>query len=152
MSEDRWDDEALLRELTEALQDPDDLLPTLVAQGRAIFGWRTVDADLALARLDFDSALQEEAFAARAEAQELRFLVFTAQPLSVELEVSHLGVTGQIVPPSRASVSVETTDGPPLELQTDEVGFFRLPPVGPGPVRLRCETEHSKLVTDWVRL
>jgi hypothetical protein len=151
VSEDRWDDETLLRELGEALHDPDDLLTTIAAQGRAIFGWRTVDTDLELARLDVDSAVQES-FAVRSEAPELRFLVFNAQPLSVELEVSHLGITGQIVPPSRGRVVMESAGGPPVEVETDDVGFFRLAPSGPGPVRLRCETETGRLVTEWVRL
>jgi len=146
-----WDDERLLRELAEALADPGDLLPLLVRQGYEIFGWRTVEAELALASLDFDSRLVEP-LEVRSQGEELRLLVFNAAPLSVELEVSRQRVTGQIVPPSRGCVVVETTAGPLVRVEADDVGFFRLPALGEGPVRLRCETGTSRLVTDWVRL
>lgn len=148
------DDGALLRELGEALagRDPgtDPLTASIRRSGYAIYAWRTVEEDLRRASLAFDSRL--EPGAAVRSGTSSRMLVFTADPLSVELEVQAGVVSGQIVPPVPGRIEVQTPDGVTLAVDSDELGFFTFPRPAPGPVRLRCETETSRLVTDWVQL
>jgi len=149
---DRDRDAALLRELAAALRGVGDLLPASARRGEASYAWRTLDADLAdVGRLARDSRLLAPPVV-RAPHDELRLLVFTARPLTVELELVAGSGTGQFDPPGPGLVVVETLDGPPVRVTVDDVGFFRLPPLRRGPVRLRCETALSRVVTDWVLL
>lgn len=152
MAQHQWDDdENLLGDLTEAVGEAASLAPSVAAAGAGAFAWRTVDTDLLLASLSFDSSL-EHSLELRAEADDSRVLVFTATPLTVELEVLADRVVGQIVPPGRGEVRMESADGVTLEVEADDAGFFRLPGAPRGPVRLRCDTPTGRLVTDWVRL
>jgi hypothetical protein len=80
------------------------------------------------------------------------FLVFTASTLSVELEVMSGCVVGQVVPPGPGVIRVEAAAGVTFHVEADDLGFFELPGLPPGPVRLRCDTPTARLVTDWVRL
>jgi hypothetical protein len=115
------------------------------------YSWRTVEADLLLASLDFDSSL-ERVQGWRSEADETRVLVFTAPPLSVELEVMDDRAVGQIVPPGPGEIWVESADTTTFRVEADSAGFFMLPDTPHGLVRLRCHTPAGRLVTDWVRL
>jgi hypothetical protein len=47
---------------------------------------------------------------------------------------------------------VEAADGVTFHVEADDAGFFDLPGMPRGPVRLRCDTPTGRLVTDWVRL
>jgi hypothetical protein len=88
----------------------------------------------------------------RSGPEDARVLVFTASPLSLELEVISGRVIGQIVPPGPGEIQVEMSDGATFGVEADEAGFFDLPGLPSGPVRLRCDTTNGRLVTDWVRL
>ena len=176
----RWDDgwagdDALFTALTAALRpvvkavDGVKLIDEVAAQGRGVYEWRTVDDDLLLAQLSFDSqthqgmALREtvtlrETMTMREhddvddEATGPRVVVFEAAPLSIELEVTPERVIGQIVPPGPGRGSIETTTSLTLQVTADEFGFFELPPLPPGPMRVRCDTETGRLRTDWITL
>jgi hypothetical protein len=88
----------------------------------------------------------------RSGPEDARVLVFTASPLSLELEVISGRVVGQIFPPGPGEIQVEASDGATFGVEADEAGFFNLPGLPSGPVRLRCDTANGRLVTDWVRL
>jgi hypothetical protein len=88
----------------------------------------------------------------RSGPDDARVLVFTALPLSLELEVISGRVVGQIFPPGPGEIRVEASDGAIFQVEADEAGFFDLPGMPSGPVRLRCDTPNGRLVTDWVRL
>jgi hypothetical protein len=169
----RWDDEwagddALLTALTGALRPGVGLIDEVATQGRGVYEWRTVDDDLLLAELSFDSqthqgmALREtstlreggsgQSDSGEDEAAGPRVVVFEAAPLSIELEVTPERVIGQIVPPGPGRVSIETATSLTLQVTADEFGFFELPPLPPGPMRVRCDTETSRLRTDWITL
>ena len=144
------DDRYLLDGLADAIRAAGSA-GVITEHGRGAYAWRTIDQDLLLASLSFDSALAPPD-QRRADAADGRVLVFSAAPLSVELEVRPEGMAGQIVPPGPAEIHLETTGGPTAVLHADDAGFFQLSPVPRGPVRLRCDTPVSRLVTEWVPL
>jgi hypothetical protein len=148
----QWDDDQdLLDDLADAVREAASLACPLAEQGKGVYAWRTVDQDLLLASLSFDSSL-EHAQQRRSEPDDGRVLVFTAAPLSLELEVMTDRVVGQIIPPGPGEIRVETTAGATFLIEADDAGFFELPDKPRGPVRLRCDTPLGRLVTDWVRL
>ena len=152
MTRRRWDDdERLFDDLAEAVRDTAPMARTIAEHAEGALSWRTIDEDLLLASLTFDSSL-EAAADTRAEASESRALVFTSTPLSMELEVMHDQVVGQILPPSAGEILIETSDGAEYRVNADESGFFELPSLPAGPIRLRCDTATGRVVTDWVRL
>lgn len=147
----RDDDQEILDDLSEALLEAAPLAGTIAEYGRGAYAWRTVDQDLLLASLTFDSSL-EPVPERRSEPGESRVLTFTAAPLSLELEVMPDHVVGQVVPPGPGEIRVETAEGVTFHVEADDIGFFDLPEVPRGPVRLRCDTPVARLVTDWIRL
>lgn len=152
-----WDDDQqLLADLGDAVRAVRGLTDQVAERGReALTTWSSVDDELLLACVSFDS-LYESTGVVRSEtgagAGTGRLLVFTAEPLSVELEVGPGGIVGQVVPPARAQVQLEAADGTVQEAAADDLGFFTLGAIPGGPVRLRCDTATSKLVTRWVEL
>jgi hypothetical protein len=151
MTQHRWDDDPhMLDDLSDALREAA-LAGTLAEYGRGAYAWRTVDQDLLLASLDFDSSL-ERVQERRSDPDDTRVLVFTAPPLSLELEVMPDRMVGQIIPPGPGEIRVEAADGVTFHVEADDTGFFHLPGMPRGPVRLRCDTPTGRLVTDWVRL
>ena len=147
----RWDDDQhLLDDLSDALREARHA-SAIAAYGRGAYSWRTIDEDLLLASLSFDSSL-EQAQQHRSGAGDERVLVFTASPLSVELEVRPGHIAGQIIPPGAGEVRVEVADGVTFHVEANDAGFFTLPGAVRGLIRLRCDTPLARLVTDWVRL
>ena len=153
--------DALLVELACLLDRLDPMPPELLDQGRQIFCWRSVDAELA--ELSFDSLLDLDlALAVRAaddgSTLEPRMLGFGAvvggEDLSIEVEVSAMDgqstMIGQLDPVSVKTIGIEASDGRVLEVPVDEVGRFVLRPVPGGPVRLRIDHAGHLVHTTWV--
>jgi hypothetical protein len=150
MDQHRWDDDQhLLDDLSDALREAA-LASTIAEHGKGAYAWRTVDQDLLLASLSFDSSM-ERVQERRADPDEPRVLVFTASPLSLELEVLPDRIVGQIVPPGPGEIRVEAADGVTFHVEADHAGFFNFPGMPRGLVRLRCDTPTGRLLTDWVR-
>ncbi|HYB88869.1 MAG TPA: hypothetical protein VEC76_18635 [Streptosporangiaceae bacterium] len=148
----RWDDdEQILDDLSGAVREAASLAGAVAEYGRGAYAWRTVDQDLLLACLDFDPS-PEPVRDLRSDAGDARVLVFTASVLSLELELMPGRVVGQVIPPGPGEIRVEAADGVTFHIEADDVGFFELPTMPHGPVRLRCDTPTGRLVTDWVRL
>jgi len=158
MSQPAWnDDETLLAELAAALKEIEPLRESVAERGRGAYAWRTIDDDLALAAIAFDSSLESETVLRDDDDDAARVLVFEADGISVELEVSPGRVAGQLLPPSEGRITVEQQTGliePASEVtvEADELGFFVVHGGVQGVVRLHCETPGAKLVTEWVRL
>jgi hypothetical protein len=144
-------DERLLRELAEALRAVEGDVDRVAAIGRGSFTWRTLDTDLLLASLTFDSQLTQDVVTTRA-GDGARTLVFTTELRSVEVEVLPDRLVGQFVPPSAGNVRIEGDVGVLADVEVDDLGFFVVEPVPRGIVRLLCTTTSTRLVTDWVRL
>lgn len=152
MTQHSWDDDQrLFDDLAEAVRATAPLADAIAEYGKGAYAWRTVDRDLLRASLSFDSSL-ERAPERRAGPGDPRVLTFTAAPLSLELEVTPDQVVGQVVPPSAAEIRVETTDGVTFDVAADDIGFFVLPNVPHGTIRLHCDTPVARLVTDWICL
>ncbi|NUT50984.1 MAG: hypothetical protein HOV94_27325 [Saccharothrix sp.] len=142
-------DEVLLRELSAALAEEGDVPEHVRSAARAAYTWRTVDAEL-LALTSYDSVLDAE-LAVRARAtQTARQLVFDAEGVSVQVEVTEAGVAGQVLPGGPGRVVLLTATGPVEEVELDELGMFLLGPPPSGPVRFRCEVGGATVLTDWV--
>jgi hypothetical protein len=149
MDKHRWDDdEVLFSDLAEAWREVSSLSARIAEQAEGALAWRTVDADLLLATLSFDSSLQSSGSSRDGEDGH-RVLVFHATPLAVELELQFDRVVGQIVPPGAGEITLESADGDSVRVEADDLGFFMLPRMPAGSVRLHCETPTSRLVTDW---
>jgi len=145
------DDESLLAELGEALRSPGPASSPFVEAGRLAFTWLTIDAELALAALAYDSALDDELVLRTRSGRPVRMLVFEGAAMSVEIEVTGDEVAGQLTPPRAGHISVMAAGGSIDEVSTDEEGSFLLARPR-GPVRLRCRTDAAAVVTDWVCL
>ena len=142
------DDQHLLDDLSYAVCEaaPPD---TLTEFGNCAC-WRTASQDFQ-AFLSFAPS-SERVTGLRSGPDDARVLVFTAPPLSLELEVISGRVVGQILPPGPGEIRVEASDGVSFQVEADDAGFFDLPGLPSGPVRLRCDTPNGQLVTEWVRL
>lgn len=136
---DPWgDDEALLRELRDALAEPAGVPRDFVGAGQALIAWRPED-DAALADLVRDSA--DEVDAAGVERELLavrsggvrRTLSLRAAELLLEVEVERApdAVRGQFVAESDTAVLprqvvVELVGGGGATAEVDEFGWFSL--------------------------
>jgi len=146
----RWDDDQhLLDDLSNALRQAG-YVGALMASGSRAYAWRTIDEDLLLAPLSFDSSLEQAQ--RRSGPDDERVLVFTASPLSLELEVRPGHIAGQIIPPGAGEIRVEVADGVTFHIEADDTGSFTVPGTLRGLIRLRRDTPTARLVTDWVRL
>ncbi len=152
MTNPAWDDDILLKDLAAALQEIEPMRDAVAARGRAAYTWRTIDDELALAGISFDSSLAPAADLRDGTEASPRVLIFDAEGISMELEVEPDRVTGQILPPSAGQIVVERQEAPEgtITVEADELGFFVLPATPAGLVRLRCQTREAKLVTEWV--
>ncbi|MFI5952767.1 hypothetical protein [Cryptosporangium sp. NPDC051539] len=150
----RWDDDdRLLAELGDAVREAGPIAQRVALHAHQLFSWRTIDAELHVAGLVFDSDADQPAVGAtRAGPGDVRVLVFEAARLSVELEVASDQVLGQLIPPGAAEVFVESDGGPLIRLNADERGLFVLSPLPEGRIRLRCDTPSGRILTDWVVL
>jgi hypothetical protein len=145
------DDNQLLMELGEALRSAGPITNDDLARARGAYTWRTIDADLALAALVYDSSIEERPLV-RGETAGGRTLIFEGDAVSVEVDASPDALVGRVVPPGRADISLLSVDGPVSETTADDMGSFALTIAPSGPVRLLCRTATTRLITDWVRL
>lgn len=146
------DDDQLLRALRQAVSSEDPTPPEILGAARAVFTWRTVDAELA--DLVHDSAAGPPELAGmRAEEAELRTLSFEAPGLTIELGVSPGALLGQLVPAQPATVTLRHDDGTTLVVAADADGCFRIAPQPAGLFTLTCDTaDGRRVVTSAMRL
>jgi hypothetical protein len=148
------DDDQLLVELGGALRSAGRGTEREREAARAAYAWRSVDEDLALvlAELVYDSAVHERPLLRGATTEAGRSLLFEGPAASIEVEVTPDGLTGTVLPPGRAEVTLFTADGPVATVSADDMGGFTLGAPPAGPVRLHCGTATASLLTEWVRL
>ena len=90
-------------------------------------------------------------------ADAARLLTFQANAVEIEVEVAATGatrrLTGQLVPPSAAAVSVRWAEGS-LEAQADELGRFTVEAVPAGTVSIAITRpgDLRPVVTSWVSI
>jgi hypothetical protein len=131
--------ERLCHDLGAVIAELDPVPPEVLRDARAAYDLRTIDAELAT--LANDSVLDRQPAGVRG-AEGPRSLTFEAPGLTVEVEVTVLGprrrLIGQLVPPSRAKVTVRHGGGA-VEVDADELGRFRADDLPSGRVSLRCD-------------
>ena len=160
MTPQRWEDnDLLLKDLADAMASPGTVPERVLESARAAWTWRTVDAELELASLLYDSS-RDHSSSDHSGAQPMlvrdtspdapRTIVFTSEQLSVEFEVTALGLVGQLIPPQPGEITLSTPAGEHAATSADEAGCFLLAPPPAGSVRLTCRTEGASVVTDWV--
>jgi hypothetical protein len=139
-------DDEIMATLRRAAATVDPVPASVTEAARAALATRRLDEELA--ELVLDSALA--AGAVRAEDDDTRVLSFRAGDVTLELQVEQgpslrglvLGTTDQVV--------LETPDGTrDVHLGTD--GWFELPSVPAGPLRIRARAANGRsVVTPWV--
>jgi hypothetical protein len=146
------DDEELLAALGDALRADTRVPQSFLEAAKATFAWHDIDAELAA--LTYDSARREPVPAlTRAEPAALRAFTFVARHLTIELLLSDGALRGQVVPPQAGEAELRTVRGTVTAVPIDEVGYFALSPVPPGPCRLYIRTaDGAAVLTDRICL
>ena len=151
-------DRALLAELGRLSQLADPVPNQIIDMAKGSFTWRTVEAELA--EMVWDSTTSHDSgLLIRSAGEEVRLLTISAEHVTMDLEVLPSGtnrrLVGELTPPKRARVFVETDAGERKEDVTDDLGRFLLSDVPAGRVRLHCAFDDSTtfgLVTTWLDL
>ncbi len=140
-----WDsDEVLLDALRDAVSTPpDDVPPEFVEAAKAAFTWRNIDEELLLLT-SYDSVLDDTLFARARSTATARQLVFDADGVMLQVEVSAAGITGQLMP-AAGSITLVAPDGDRETAEADELGTFVMGPAPRGPVKFRL----ANGCTDW---
>ncbi|WP_394616782.1 hypothetical protein JNUCC0626_45360 [Lentzea sp. JNUCC 0626] len=140
-----WDsDEVLLDALRDALSTPsEEVPPEFVEAAKAAFTWRTIDEELLLIT-SYDSVLDDTLFARARSTATARQLVFDADGVMLQVEVSAAGVTGQLMPAS-GPITLVTPSGDHETAEVDELGSFVMGVAPRGPVKFRFASG----CTDW---
>lgn len=150
-------DEQLLAELRRVAQQIDPV-PVWVTQAAcAAFAWRRADAQLA--KLAYDSVLDDQRLAAIRGGHERRQLRFEAPGLSVDIEVASVGrrrrrINGQLTPSQLARIEIRHSEGI-TAAKSDELGQFAADDLPSGPMSLRCRvgpTNARIIDTSWTPL
>jgi hypothetical protein len=147
-----YDDEELLAVLRQALAERQAVPPEFVEAAKNAFAWHNIDAELA--ELTYDSSRDAEpALSTRAETASIRALTFTSAHLTIELEVTHDSLLGQIVPAQAGTIKVQLRDGAESTAPADEIGRFTIRPMPAGTFRLHCKTAaDADALTGWITL
>lgn len=148
-----WDnDEALLARLGTVLDELDPMPAEVVTEGRALFGLRRLDEELA--ELVRDSAEDRGGLLAVRGEGDVRLISFETGPVTVELQVTERGMVRDLV----AQVTGTALVGAEVETSTGrqdipiEDSLFTVEDVPAGFLRLRLHTVAGRhLVTSWVR-
>jgi hypothetical protein len=143
-------DDGVLAELRAALAEAGQVPREFVTAALGAFAWRTVDAELVLAELVFDSSADAELALRTRSRASVRTLTFQGNGVHVDVELADGGIAGQVVPVTGGEVAAETAAGVFDRAEVDGTGCFLLGAPPPGPVRLRLRTGRYRLVTGWV--
>ena len=150
------------RPLGEALSEARAVPADFVEAGKAAFAWHDLDAELAA--LPYDSQAERAAvdhepvsggpvtgeflssefvsheFATREQHAVLRAMTFESAEQSVDLEVVHEALRGQLMPAAPGQVELHTPAGEVAAFAVDALGYFVIAPIPSGPFRLGWRT------------
>ena len=148
--EELYDDDDMMRHLTELAARVDPVPRAVATAARASFSWAHVDSELA--ELVYDSAMEHRELAG-VRGGDSRHLTFEGSNVTVEFEVCGGRLVGQVVPPHATQVEVCRADDS-FVLEADELGRFGTEPVASGPLRLRVgdATTGVQTATEWVAI
>ncbi len=146
------DDDRFLAAVRRAQAAEREVPEEFVAAGKAMFAWQDIDAELAA--LTYDSAVEPAGAATRgAEHATLRALIFSTPELTIELEVGHEALLGQVVPARPGAACTHLVTGDVVTAPIDESGCFVFRPAPAQAFRLQCRpSDGGNVVTDWIVL
>ena len=148
-----YDDDALMEGLTEAVARERTVPEHVMQAAKDTFDWRGVDAELELLTLSFDSLLTEAVGVRGPAPDSPRMLVFDGEDLTIEIEVGHDVLMGQVVPARSERVILQCADGRVEEVTADDAGFFHLRRPPQGRIRLKWPNgEAAGAVTGWISI
>ncbi|HEY7100007.1 MAG TPA: hypothetical protein VH573_00005 [Mycobacteriales bacterium] len=152
MSEPWENDDALLAGLGTVLDELDPMPPEVLTEGRALFGLRRLDEELA--ELVRDSAEDRGGLLAVRGEGDVRLISFETGPVTVELQVTERGavrdLVAQVTGTALVGAEVETSAGR-RDIPIED-SLFTADDVPAGFLRLRLHTVAGRhLVTSWVR-
>jgi len=144
-------DEELLTEVRRAVRDDEPVPRHVLEAAKAVYAWRTVDAELA--ELAYDSAVHEDLQAVRSESASVRTMTFESGRLVVEIGVADGSLVGQVVPARTYGLVLRRPGHETAPVPVDGLGCFRIEPLPDGPFSLLITTPEGVVVaTDWVSL
>lgn len=146
-------DDDLLAALAGALAEAQDVPASVAASGRALYVWRTVDAELAELVHDSADDLAPAPSGVRDGGGEVRSLSYRWPGLLLEVDVEHRPAVlrGQLVASEGTvpdQVSVDVVDGSSTTAAVDAGGWFAIEPflTRGRRFRLRCGSH----LTPWI--
>ncbi|MEN3362259.1 MAG: hypothetical protein V7637_6241 [Mycobacteriales bacterium] len=143
------DDDELLARLAEVMDEVSPVPPDVVTAAQAVFGLRTLDAELA--ELLFDSADVPAPAGLRGPPAWPRQLTYQLDDLLIECEVDAANLIGQVLPAAPVTLEVMTSSGVTHPVDVDSAGRFVAPLPGHGPIRLRCQPGRQRpVLTPWL--
>ncbi len=144
-------DDRLLEKLAAALESADPVPEAALDAAKAVFTWRTIDAELA--SLVFDSETADLVGVRGVETT--RQMTFRTPGVEIELVIlseTSRRIVGQLVPPQIAEVTLHHETGP-RSVRSDSLGRFTLHDVPSGQVRLACrlvdDESGAVIQTEW---
>ena len=148
-----WEnDEAVLVRLGAVLDELDPMPAEVLSEGRALFGLRRLDEELA--ELGRDSAEDRSGLLAVRGEGDVRLISFETGPVTVELQVTERGavrdLVAQVTGTALVGAEVETSAGR-RDIPIED-SLFTVEDIPAGFLRLRLHTVAGRhLVTSWVR-
>jgi hypothetical protein len=148
-----WEnDEAVLVRLGAVLDELDPMPSEVLSEGRALFGLRRLDEELA--ELVRDSAEDRSGLLAVRGEGDVRLISFETGPVTVELQVTERGavrdLVAQVTGTALVGAEVETSAGR-RDIPIED-SLFTVEDIPAGFLRLRLHTVAGRhLVTSWVR-
>jgi hypothetical protein len=148
-----WEnDEAMLIRLGAVLDELDPMPSEVLSEGRALFGLRRLDEELA--ELVRDSAEDRSRLLAVRGEGDVRLISFETGPVTVELQVTERGavrdLVAQVTGTALVGAEVETSAGR-RDIPIED-SLFTVEDIPAGFLRLRLHTVAGRhLVTSWVR-
>jgi hypothetical protein len=148
-----WEnDEAVLVRLGAVLDELDPMPAEVLSEGRALFGLRRLDEELA--ELVRDSAEDRSGLLAVRGEGDVRLISFETGPVTVELQVTERGavrdLVAQVTGTALVGAEVETSAGR-RDIPIED-SLFTVEDIPAGYLRLRLHTVAGRhLVTSWVR-
>ena len=148
-----WEnDEAVLVRLGAVLDELDPMTVEVLSEGRALFGLRRLDEELA--ELVRDSAEDRSGLLAVRGEGDVRLISFETGPVTVELQVTERGavrdLVAQVTGTALVGAEVETSAGR-RDIPIED-SLFTVEDIPAGLLRLRLHTVAGRhLVTSWVR-
>ncbi len=149
------ENDELVHELRDLFGRTDPVPEVVVEAGKAAWGWRTIDADLA--ELLADSAVDRELAGVRSGDAGFRHVTFETEETTIELEVSGEGtghrILGHVSPGAGAAITIEADDGRIAASATaDDLGRFDLRFSRAVRIRMRVATGGKSVVSAWLPL